>query len=522
MPNCIILPAVLKDGFLFFTIWNQMGQIWSITFVMVDAEPKKKRGRRMSSKNDNRSPEQMKLSELMKLAGNMDENCSVDELSEMIKKLQKAKRSAKKREKIIQQCKEQEERKQREKEEQEKIEAHINEVTCMDLPLDWNNIFDSDTRTQNVHTDSIPDALILSQTTLGKVDIEYISSVTGADYKTVISALKGSIFQNPDTWNECFYQGWETAEEYLSGNMMYKWKSAKKANEAYRGYFSDNLRAIEKVLPSAVAAEDIYITLGSPWVPPDVIDDFICYLLGKPNISFAKGIDPQKGLEWYKTIHDELTGTWEIPCKWRYSHSVKVRRTFGTEKMEALHILEKTLNMKTIAVTEEIVCPVNASGKKRVVNKAETVAALEKQKLLIQKFQKWVWRDDARKKRLETIFEEKFACTRRRNFDGSFLEFPTMNPDVQLYQYQKDAVARIVFTPNTLLAHDVGSGKTYIMIAAGQELRRMGLSTKNMYVVPNHIVEQWRHIFLAMYPDARLLCIQTVCGSHSAGNFWKS
>lgn len=432
---------------------------------------------------------------------------SSDELANIIGKLQKAKSFAQKREKADRERREREETRLREEEKKRQKDAHIQEVTSMDLPLDWENAFNQDVRTQGVHADSISDGLILSLSNLGMVNIEYISAITGENYKTIICALKGSIYQNPLTWNECFYQGWETAEEYLSGNLMRKWKAASEANKEYNGYFTDNIKAIEKILPPTVATKDIYVTLGSPWVPTDVIDDFIVYLFGDPLKYCSYYGNKDSILEEYKTIHDEITGTWEIPCKFRYNHSVGVSRTYGTDKLEALHILEKTLNMKTVAVTEEINCPTNVSGKKRVINKADTVAAIEKQQKLIAAFQKWVWTDDARKERLEIIFENNFSCVRRRIFDGSFLEFPTMSKSVNLYPYQKDAVARIIFSPNTLLAHDVGAGKTYVMIAAGQEMKRMGLSTKNMYVVPNNIVGQWKNIFLVMYPNAKLLCV---------------
>ncbi len=398
---------------------------------------------------------------------------------------------------------------QRIEEEKKRNEAHVQEVTCMDLPLDWDNIFNSDVRTQGVHTESIPDGLILSLTTLGCVDIEYISSITGEDYKTVISTLKGSIYQNPDTWNECFYKGWETAEEYLSGNLLRKWRRAKQANTEYNGWFSDNIAAIEKILPPSIATKDIYITLGSPWIPSDIIDDFMVYLFGDPlkHLRYSSLEEKERMAEDLKTVHDPITGTWEIPCKSRYNHKVAVRRTYGTERLEALHILEKTLNMKTVSVTDEISCPGNTSGKKRVINKPETLDAMEKQQKLIKKFQKWVWEDEARKERLENIYENNFSCVRRRVFDGSFLDFPGMSSAISLYPYQKNAVARIIFTPNTLLAHDVGAGKTYVMVAAGQELRRMGLSKKNLYVVPNNIVGQWKSIFEMMYPNAKLLCV---------------
>lgn len=465
----------------------------------------------MGTASKNTACEQLTLFDIL--------NSSVDALTKMpdsdleaaIEKLRKAKQRSAEKRAAEHRRREQEERARREREEREKKEAHIRDVTCMELPLDWNNAYLADPRAQGVHFESCVDALVHCLATLGKVDIEYIASVTGDDCKTVICALKGAIYQNPDTWGECFYQGWETSDEYLSGNLMRKWKSAQNANAEYNGYFSDNLRAIERVLPPAVTAKDISITLGSPWIPADIIDDFMEHLFGDPLDHLYSNSDKEALRKLYQTVHDERNGTWEIPGKSRYNHSIGVRKTYGTERLEALHILERTLNMKTLAVTDEINCPTNASGKKRVINQAETIAALEKQEKLIKAFKKWVWQDEARKKRLEDIFESNFGCVRRRRFDGSFLQFPTMSPAVRLYPYQKDAVARIIFSPNTLLAHDVGAGKTYTMIAAGQELRRMGLSRKNLYVVPNNIVGQWKQIFLTMYPNAKLLCVEPKC-----------
>ena len=363
-----------------------------------------------------------------------------------------------------------------------------------DLSMDWESVL-SEVEATGGRADSISDALIKSLATLGRVDIEYIASVTGEDCKKVISALRGAIYQNPETWGENLVRGWETAEEYLSGNLMRKLRVAEQANRRFRGLFRTNIEAIMRVAPETVPAEDIYVTLGSPWVPTDVIDDFITHLLQLRH--------PFRG-----TVHDELTGSWDIPSKSTYQYSLRARDTFGTDRITALYILEKTLNMRTLAVTDERPSRMNASGKTRVVNRAATVLALEKQEKMIKEFQRWVWRDPARKARLEEIFENKYGCVRRRIFDGSFLDFPTMSPSVKLYPYQKDAVARILFTPNTLLAHDVGSGKTYEMVAAGMELIRMGLSKKNMFVVPNNIVGQWRTIFYEMYPSARVLCVE--------------
>jgi len=461
----------------------------------------------MSKKHEPDNFEQMSIFGIMNLLDNTENTLSSEDISKIIDKLSDAKR---KKESIEVKKRRQEERERREREAREakeRKEAHIREVTSMDLPLDWENVFDQDVRTQGVHADSISDGLMYSLSNLGRVDIEYISSITGEDYKTIICALKGSIYQNPETWGECFYKGWETSEEYLSGNMIRKWKAAKEADKEYNGYFAENIKAIEKVIPPTVASNDIYITLGSPWVPADIIDDFILHLFGDPFKHGWSCYNQDVIMESWKTIHDEITGTWEIPCKSRYNHSVSVSNTYGTDKLEALHILEKTLNMQTIAVKDKICCVTNASGVKRVINKAETAAAIEKQQKLIKEFQKWVWEDDARKERLERIFENNFSCIRRRIFDGSFLRFPDMSAQINLYPYQKDAVARIIFTPNTLLAHDVGAGKTYVMIAAAMEMRRMGLSEKNMFVVPNNIVGQWKNIFHEMYPSADILCV---------------
>lgn len=452
----------------------------------------------------NKSTDDFSRLGLLDMLTGVDGNFSSAEIKAAIDKLRKAKLAAERREELEEYRKEKREAARKAAEEKAQKEAHVREVTCMDLPLDWENVFNRDVRTQGVHADSISDGLVYSLSNLGRVDIEYISSITGEDYKTVIGALKGSIYQNPETWGECFYKGWETSEEYLSGNMMRKWKAAKEADKEYNGYFADNIKAIEKVLPPTVATKDIYVTLGSPWVPADIIDDFIEHLLGDWRRYWYSINDEED----FHTKHDELTGTWEIPFKSRYNHDVKVTRTYGTDRINALHILERTLNMKSVAVTDEVVCNTNSSGKKRVINQSETILAIEKQNKIIKAFQKWVWEDERRKERLEVIFENNFSCVRRRIFDGSFLRFPDMSPAINLYPYQKDAVARILFTPNTLLAHDVGAGKTYVMIAAAMEMRRMGLSEKNMFVVPNNIVGQWKNIFYAMYPSANILCVE--------------
>ena len=373
----------------------------------------------------------------------------------------------------------------------------VNEDTRIDLSLDWDELLDSETSSGG-HPDSIPDALIMSLTNRGKVDIGYIIDITGQDYDSVISSLKGSVFQNPDKWDEDPYKGWETADEYLSGNLRTKLRAARRANRVYKGRFSENTFALRKVLPEALDSDEIYVTLGSPWVPVSVIEDFISYILR---------IGGRKPMT---VVRDDYTGTWEIKDKYAYAimYNVHARSAYGTSRMDALEILEKTLNMRSVAVYDKVKTTLTKSGEKRVLNQPETVLAIEKQQKLIDTFRSWVWTDKNRKEKLEGIFDSKYGSVRRRIFDGSFLKFPGMSESVQLYPYQKNAVARVLFSPNTLLAHDVGSGKTYVMIAAGMELKRMGLSSKNLYVVPNNIVMQWKGFFDQMYPDARVLCVE--------------
>ena len=384
-------------------------------------------------------------------------------------------------------------------------EARVKAATSMDLPLDFENAFSDDDRVKDVRAEDPSDGLFLSLRNLGRVDVEYISAVCGMEMKDVIAALKGVIYQNPETWGECFYKGWETADEYLTGALKRKLAIAKEANLVYEGWFSENVRALEKVLPPTVRAEEIFVTLGSPWIPADIIDDFILRLLGRPT---GYGANLNATPVSMEVKHDEYTGTWDIPEKTRYIGSPLSISVYGTPRLNALQIMERTLNMKAVVVKDEVYDPNATNNVRRVVNKKETIAALDRQKRMQDEFRNWIWSDEARRARLEEIYEEKFGSYKRRRFDGSFLRFPTMSSSVRLYDYQKDAVARILFSPNTLLSHDVGSGKTYVMIAAAMEMRRMGVAKKNLFVVPNNIIGQWKNIFLTMYPDAKLIIVE--------------
>ncbi|MGN0692835.1 MAG: helicase-related protein [Oscillospiraceae bacterium] len=412
------------------------------------------------------------------------------------------------KERYVAAIKEDELRRKEQSEKERRESERISRITSMELPLDWENSFSTDLKAVGIHASNVSDGLILSLTNLGIVDIEYISAITGEDMVSVINSLKGSIYQDPDKWGECFYKGWETADEYLSGNLRRKWKTAVDADKKYHGYFSDNIRAIEAVMPESICHEDIYITLGSPWVPSDVIDEFMEYLFGKNPLlkNLSSDDEKKKVTEALQVRHDELTGSWEIPVKSRYDHSIGVDMDFGTPRMNALQILENTLNMKNIAVYDVRYSPTGKTH--RVLNRVETISAVEKQYKMKNAFNDWVWSDKNRKEHLERIYEDKYSCIRKRHYDGSFLSFPGMSDDIELYPYQKNAAARIIFSPNTLLAHDVGSGKTYTMIAAAMEMKRMGISKKNMFAVPNNIVGQWKRIFEMLYPSANILCIE--------------
>jgi N12 class adenine-specific DNA methylase len=250
-------------------------------------------------------------------------------------------------------------------------------------------------------------------------------------------------------------------------------------------------------------------------VPTDVVDDFIAYM------AFGGNLASREAKEYYEICsnpkyavrHNEYTGAWHVPEKARFqkgSYSGLFREavfnTYGTDRMNMLHVLENTLNMKTLTATD-LKDPYDEKCRDRVLNKDETLKLIEKQKFMIETFQKWVWSDEIRKKRLQSYYCNRYGNNKVRVFDGSFLKLPGLNPDIELYDYQKDAVERIIMSPNTLLAHDVGAGKTYTMIAAGMELRRLDKSKKNLYVIPNGIIAQWERIFKMMYPQAKLLVV---------------
>ncbi|MBR4555342.1 MAG: DEAD/DEAH box helicase family protein [Ruminococcus sp.] len=382
-----------------------------------------------------------------------------------------------------------------EEKKQDELRQQVTRVTSLTVPEGYVNPFAGDERARGVFCEDLTKALGICLDRLGRVDIEYISQISGKDLPEVINGLKGSIYCDPDRWEECFYKGWVTADEYLSGNMIKRYRAAKAANDKYPGFFPDNFKAAEAALPPPLEIKDIYATLGSPWIPADIIDDFIVHIMGTVN-------SRRKQENSDRTVHDSITGVWEIPNKSRYGHSAR-SLYYGTSRISPLALMEKLLNCRQVQIFDS---ETNSQGKAvRVLNEQETVAALECERRLRAEFSDWLWKDSRRSERLQMIYENNFSCFKSRSFDGSFLTFPGMNEKYELYDFQKEAAAKILFTPNTLLAHEVGSGKTFIMAAAGMKLKQLGLSKRNMFVVPNSLVGQWVSIFKDLYPGAEVI-----------------
>ena len=375
---------------------------------------------------------------------------------------------------------------------QEKEDKRIEEITSMEIPLDWNNAFDDSDAVKGIYAENAADGLILSLNELGYVDIEYIAKITNMTLKDVIMDLKGSIYQDPERWDECFYKGWIMSDEYLSGNLLIKLKAAEQANKKYNGFFENNVQAIKKILPKAVSSNEIFVTLSSPWLPREIVKQFI-YQITQIEESAKRNV-----------YYNETTGTWEIKITRSNSYDGLYRLDidYGTKKTSGLMMLKKTLNMRSVSVVSK-----DKTGKMTVDN-AETVLATEKQKKLNEDFKAFIFNNLSRTKEVTDAYNEKYGYNVARIYDGSFLKFPGLSKDVNLFDYQKNAVARIIFNKNTLLAHDVGAGKTYIMIASGEELIRLKLSKKNLYVIPNNIVSQWETMYKTLYPSSKILVVE--------------
>ena len=383
-------------------------------------------------------------------------------------------------------------RREKVKKETEAEEKRIEEITSMEIPLDWSNAFDDSEVVKGVHAETAADALILSLNELGYVDIEYISKITNMSLKDVIFDLKGSIYQDPERWEECFYKGWVLSDEYLSGNLLKKLKIAEEANTKYKGFFEDNVNAIKRILPKAISSSDIYITLSSPWIPREIVKEFIYQIT---NI-----LDHAKN----KVMYNEVTGSWDIKIIRSHSNDYLYRLDleYGTKAMSGLAMLKRTLNMKSVAVMHK-----DKTGKYNIDN-AETIIATDKQNKLNEAFKSFIYTNPKRLKEVTEAYNDVYGYNVTRVYNGSFLKLPGLSKDVELFDYQKNAVARIIFNKNTLLAHDVGAGKTFIMIASGEELIRLKLSKKNLYVIPNNIISQWETMYKTLYPTAKIKIVE--------------
>ena len=340
--------------------------------------------------------------------------------------------------------------------------------------------------------DTASEALALSMGERAMVDMEYMSELTGKSEEELFSDLKGVIFRNPEHGEKIGARPYLMADEYLSGNVREKLKEAKWKAEA-DPVFADNVEALEKVQPEDLSAAEIGVRLGSTWIPQEDIQDFVHELLGTPFY--------MRRLIEVKFIPQ--TAQWVITNKTRDRGNVKAATTYGTHRINGYEIIEESLNLKDVRIFDY---PIDENGnKKQVLNKKETAIAQGKQEQIKRAFDEWIWKDPARRERLCKLYNERFNSIRPREFDGSHIKFFGMNPEITLRKHQSDAVARIMYGGNSLLAHVVGAGKTFTMVAAAQESKRLGLCNKSMFVVPNHLIEQWASEYLQLYPSANIL-----------------
>ena len=354
-------------------------------------------------------------------------------------------------------------------------------------------------RTIKPHTpvtsvDTASEALAVSMGEKAYVDMEYMCSLTGKTEEEIYQELKGVIFLNPMYgYGGSTEQKYLMADEYLSGNVREKLAWAKKSAEVYPEDYKINVEALEKVQPKDLTASEIFVQLGTTWLPEEIAQQFMYEFLDTPRYA-----------QWNIKVHySKLTGEWNVEGKSYDRGNLKAYNTYGTKRVNAYKIIEDTLNMKDVRVFDYM--EDDEGKKKAVLNKKETAIAQSKQELIKQGFQDWVWRDPARREKLVRLYNDKFNSIRPREYDGSHIIFSGMNPEIELREHQKNAVAHILYGRNTLLAHAVGAGKTFEMTAAAMESKRLGLCNKSLFVVPNHLTEQWAAEFLQLYPAANIL-----------------
>lgn len=347
-----------------------------------------------------------------------------------------------------------------------------------------------------VSTDDCIEALQICKNERGCVDISYIEEITKKDYDTVLAELGDAVFRNPFEVNpDDKYTGFETAEEYLSGKVVQKLELAEEYARTYPddGY-DKNVNALRAVQPTPLTASEISVRLGASWVDEKYYKQFIIELLDLPQ-RYSDAI------QLYYNPHDS---SWRIDRALyiRGFSEMNVKKVYGTERADAYRVIADCLNLKATTIFDMIE---DSDGTRRVLNKAETIAAREKQNIIKEAFKDWIYRDPERREELEKIYNAKFNQIKLPTYDGSYLRFPEMNPAIELKPHQKNAVHRIITGGNTLLHHVVGSGKTFTICASIMKLRQYGLAKKPMIAVPNHLVQQWANEFRTLYPNAKLL-----------------
>ena len=336
--------------------------------------------------------------------------------------------------------------------------------------------------------DTASEALAVSIGEKAKVDIPYMMQLTGKTEEEVTEELTGVIFKNPLT------DKWEPSDEYLSGNVREKLNIAKQFAENHSEYMV-NVQALERVQPKDLDASEIEARLGATWIFPDYITEFMAETFHTPRQHI--------NYERIKVQYAEVTGQWNVKGKnVDSSNNPLSTATYGTQRANAYRLLEDALNLRDTKIYDTIH---DADGEHRVLNRKETTLAQQKQELIREEFKEWIFKDMRRRETLCKIYNERFNSIRPREYDGSHIQFVGMNPEIKLMEHQKNAVAHILYGNNTLLAHCVGAGKTFQMIAAGMESKRLGLAQKSLYVVPNHLLEQWGSDFLRLYPGANIL-----------------
>ena len=342
--------------------------------------------------------------------------------------------------------------------------------------------------------DTADEALAVSMGEKAYIDMEYMQKLSGKNEEELFDDLKGVIFLNPlYGYGNVSEQKYLMADEYLSGNVREKLITAKKSAEMYPDDYKINVEALEKVQPKDLTASEIAVRLGATWLPPEIIQQFMFEFLGTPYYARRN----------IKVHFSQYSGEWNIEGKSYDYSNVKANSTYGTSRINGYKIIEETLNLKDVRIFDYVE---DEDGKRKaVLNKKETAIAQAKQELIKQGFQDWIWADPARREKLTKMYNEKFNSLRPREYDGSHIVFNGMNPEIELREHQKNAVAHILYGGNTLLAHAVGAGKTFEMVAAAMESKRLGLCNKSLFVVPNHLTEQWAAEFLQLYPAANIL-----------------